>query len=89
MLSTEPVLRKAAVDLGLRFSTEQYGCRQRDNMILTPLQRRKRKFQHLQTLSNFSRDNVLFVCSLIESRNAEKHYKITVASKKSVFIEYH
>ena len=27
MLSTEPVLRKAAVDLGLRFSTEDYGFR--------------------------------------------------------------
>ena len=36
VLSTESVLRKAAVDRGLQFSTEQYGCRQRDNMILTP-----------------------------------------------------
>ena len=33
MLSTEPVLRKAAVDRGLRFSTEQYGCRQRNDFI--------------------------------------------------------
>ena len=44
VLSTEPVLRKAVVDRELRFSTEQYGCRQRDNMILTPLEKRKRKF---------------------------------------------
>ena len=33
VLSTEPVLRKAAVDRGLRFSTEQYGCRQRNDFI--------------------------------------------------------
>ena len=44
MLSTDPVLRKAAVDRGLRFLTEKYGCRQRDNMILTILQKRKLKF---------------------------------------------
>ena len=44
VLSTEPVLRKAAVDREIRFSTEQYECRLRDNMILTPLERRKRKF---------------------------------------------
>ena len=84
VLLTEPVLCKAAVDQGLRFSTEQYGCCQRD-MILTPLQRRKRKFYHLQTLSIFRRDNVLFVCSLIESNNAEKHYKILFPSKKISF----
>ena len=41
--STEPALRKAAVDRGLRFLTDQYGCRQRD-MTLTPVERRKRKF---------------------------------------------
>ena len=44
VLSTEPVLRKRAVDREIRSSTEQYGCRQRSNMILTPLERRKRKF---------------------------------------------
>ena len=33
VLSTEPVLRKAAVDRGLGFSTEQYGCRQRNDFI--------------------------------------------------------
>ena len=44
VLSTEPVLRKAAVDRELRFSTEQYECRQKNGMILTPLQGRKRKF---------------------------------------------
>ena len=33
ILSTEPVLLKAAVDRGLRFSTEQYGCQQRNNFI--------------------------------------------------------
>ena len=49
VLSTKPVLRKAAVNREIWFSTEQYGCRQRDNTILTPLERRKR----LQTLSIF------------------------------------
>ena len=43
MLSTEPVLHKTAVDRGLWFSTEQYGCRQRDNIILAPLERQKRE----------------------------------------------
>ena len=33
VLSTEPVLRKAAIDRGLRFSTEQYGCRQRNDFV--------------------------------------------------------
>ena len=33
VLSTEPVLRKAAVDRGLRFSTEQYGFRQRNDFV--------------------------------------------------------
>ena len=33
VLSTERVLPKAAVDRGLRFSTEQYGCRQRNDFI--------------------------------------------------------
>ena len=33
MLPTEPVLRKAAVDREIRFSTEQYGCRQRNDFI--------------------------------------------------------
>ena len=33
VLSTEPVLRKAAVDRGIRFTTELYGCRQRDKVI--------------------------------------------------------
>ena len=55
-------------------------------LILTPLQRRKPKFYHLQTLF---RIDVLFICSLIESCNAEKHYEILFPSKKSVFIEYH
>ena len=32
---------------------------------------------------------MLLVCSIIESCNAEKHYKISVPSKKLVFIEYH
>ena len=44
VLSTEPGLRKLAVDPEIRFSTELYGCRQWSNMILTPLGRRKRKF---------------------------------------------
>ena len=34
VLSTEPVLRKTAVDRGLRISTEQYGCRQRNDFII-------------------------------------------------------
>ena len=33
VLSTEPVLRQAAADRGLRFSTEQYGCRQSNDFI--------------------------------------------------------
>ena len=33
VLSTEPVLRKAAVDREIWFSTEQYGCRQRNDFI--------------------------------------------------------
>ena len=33
MLSTEPVLCKAAVDRGLRLSTEQYGCRQGSDFV--------------------------------------------------------
>ena len=33
VLWTEPVLRKAAVDREIRFSTEQYGCRQRNDFI--------------------------------------------------------
>ena len=33
VLSTEPVLRKAAVDRGLRVSTEQCGCRQRNDFV--------------------------------------------------------
>ena len=33
VLSTEQVLRKAAVDRELRFSTEQYGCRQRNDFV--------------------------------------------------------
>ena len=44
VLSTKPVLRKTAVDRGLRFSTMQYGCQQRDNMSLKSLARRKRRF---------------------------------------------
>ena len=41
VLSTEQVvvLRKLAVDREIQFSTEQYGCLQKSNMILTPLQR--------------------------------------------------
>ena len=31
VLLTEPVLRKAAVDRGLRFSTEQYECQLRND----------------------------------------------------------
>ena len=41
------------------------------------LERQKRKFNHLQTLSIFQRGNALFVSSCIESCGAEKHYKIT------------
>ena len=33
VLSTEPVLRKAAVDQGLRFSTEQYECGKRNDFV--------------------------------------------------------
>ena len=33
MLSTEPALRKAAVDRELRFPTEQYGCRQKNEVV--------------------------------------------------------
>ena len=88
MLSTELlVLRKAAIDREIWFSTEQYGCLQ-NNTILTPLERRKHKFSNLKMLSIFEGDNVLFVCSLTENCDAEKHYKIMVPSKKSVFIEY-
>ena len=44
LLSTEPVLRKAAVDRGIRFSTEQHGCQQRDKVNLTHLEKRKLKY---------------------------------------------
>ena len=43
VLSAESILRKAAVDRGIRFSIEQYGCRQRDKVNLKPLEKRKRK----------------------------------------------
>ena len=33
VLLTEPVVHKAAVNQGLPFSTEQYGCRQRNYFI--------------------------------------------------------
>ena len=33
VLSTDPVLRKSAVDREIRFSTEQYGCRQRNDFV--------------------------------------------------------
>ena len=36
VLSTEPVLRKVAVDREIGFSTEQYGCRQRNDNVLMP-----------------------------------------------------
>ena len=52
MLSTVPVLRKLAVDREIRFSTEQHGCRQRDNMILTPLETQNVSF-NIKTLSFF------------------------------------
>ena len=38
VLSTEPVLRKAAVKRELRFSTEQYGCRQRNDFVKCALE---------------------------------------------------
>ena len=87
MLSTELVglLRKAAIDQEIWFSTEQYGCLQNNNMILTPLERPKHKFSNLKMLSIFERDNMLFVCSLNENCDAEKHYKIMVPSKKTDF----
>ena len=53
MLSTEPVLRKAAVDRGLRFSTEQYGCRQRDNMIFDALGKEKTKVLTFTNAADF------------------------------------
>ena len=43
VLSTEPVLRKAAVDREEQFFDERYGCRQRDIIISMPLERLKRK----------------------------------------------
>ena len=33
VLSTEPVLRKIAVDREIRFSTEQYECRQKNDSV--------------------------------------------------------
>ena len=42
MLSIEPVLRNIAVDREIRFSTEQYGCRQRNDPVWTPVERRIR-----------------------------------------------
>ena len=50
-------------------------------MILTPLDRRERKFYNLQTLSIFLEDNVLFVGSLKRNCEAENHYKIPVPLK--------
>ena len=47
------VLRKATVDRGIRFLTEQYGCRQGDKVYLTPLEKRKRKYCHIQTMLIF------------------------------------
>ena len=44
VLSTEPLLRKVAVYLEVWFSTEQYGCRQRSDLVFMPIEGRQRKF---------------------------------------------
>ena len=38
----------------------------------------------------FFKETVIFVCSFIESSDAEKYYKMTIPlKKKSIFIKYH
>ena len=43
-----------------------------------PMERKKIKFENLQTLETFLRDNVSLICSLIERFDPEKHYKMLV-----------
>ena len=90
LLATGTVLRKAAIDRGVRLATGRYGCRFRGGHelnasggVIAYVLSSTHAIEFFQEDMCYLSDKLFRVCDL------EKPYKLQVLSKNPVFIDYH